>query len=88
MQLEDIQITKIYPPEVEELRQRINAIISDMQRELESDVATARRLFFRREDLIREYRRLEIRFREQTRPLIEELCKLENYATVTVSKAA
>lgn len=88
MQLEDIKITKTYPPEVEDLRQRINATIAVMQRELETDVAAVLREFDRREDRVRGLVRLETRFREQTRPLTEELCKIENYATVTVSKAA
>lgn len=88
MQLEDVQITKTYPPEIEDLRQQINAIVGDMQRELQTDVATALREFPKREDRVRELIRLETRFREQTRPFTEELCKLENYATVTVSTAA
>jgi len=86
MQLEDIQITKTYPPEVEEIRQRILAIMADLRREAELDAA-AISPYQRPNERIMELMRIERRYQTQQWPFVEELSLLENYATVTASFA-
>lgn len=87
MKLEDIKITKTYPPEVEVLQQRIHTIMDDIKREAEMNVAAISPTL-RPNERTMELMRIERRYTAQLWPFVEELSRLENYANVTVSMAA